>query len=227
MCRRGWFGSFLACACVQVGLLAPASALADGPAGAPPGAVLVDGLAVLAGGSLAEEDEATTLTLGQLELEADLLLIRRHGPDWTRVAADAGLRRQARRVAALVRLLARQARQMGEVVTVEDRDAALAWLEDRAGGGGALRELLARRGAEAGDLAAWVEDALLAQAQILFLTERTGRFDGPGGDGRGAGGADSREQAAIRRAERAVRTRDALAEWLAGTLERTLLRLLP
>ncbi|HUT76255.1 MAG TPA: hypothetical protein VM285_01120 [Polyangia bacterium] len=229
MDRRGWFGLLLVSAWALVALLAGGSALADGPAGAPPGAVLVDGLAVLAGGSPAEEDDATPITVGQLELEADLLLLRRHGPDWTRVAADTQLRRQARRVATLVRLLARQARQMGETVAVEDRDAALAWLEDRAGGSGALRELMARRGADPGDLAAWVEDALLAQAQILFLVERTGPVDERGEGDRDAGreGDASREQGTTRRAARAVRTRDALAEWLAGALERTVLRLLP
>lgn len=219
----------IALACGLAALPAGGSAFADGPGGAPPGAVLVDGLAVLAGGSSAEEDEAAPITVRQLELEADLLLVRRHGPDWTRVAVDATLRRQARRVAALVRLLARQARQMGETASAADRDAALAWLAERAGGSTALRELLARHGAARDDLAAWVEDALLAQAQIIFLVERSGRFD-EREDGERDAGRESdtaRERSATRRAARTVRNRDALAEWLAGALERTLLRLLP
>lgn len=229
MDRQGRSRLSMALACVPSMLLAAGAAVADAPGSAPPGAVLVDGLAVLVGGSPAEEDEATPITVGQLELETDLLLIRRHGPDWTRLAADAPVRRQARRVAALMRLLARQARQMGETVTAEERDTTLAWLEERAGGSGALRALLTRRGAGPEDLAAWVEDALLARAQIVFLAERTAGLDDWAGGDRGAGreGDASGERDAPRRAGRTARSHDALVEWLAGALERTLLRLLP
>jgi hypothetical protein len=185
----------------------------------PPGALPVDGIAMLVGGSPAAEDEAVPVTAGQLELEAELLLIRRHGRDWKTVAADDKLRRQARRVAALVRLLARQARQMGETVAPEDREIALSWLEERAGGAAEMDALLARRGADRDELASWAEDALLAKAQIDFIAERSGGT--PGREGPAAEGAEARRMA------RELQIREALSEWLAGALERTLLRLLP
>jgi hypothetical protein len=212
---------------MALGAAAPVAAQA--PRTAPSGAVLVDGLAVLAGGGPAEEDEATPISVSQLELEADLLLIRRHGQDWIRVAADDQLRRQARRVAALVRLLARQARQMGESVSDEDREAVLVWLEERAGGSGAMDALLARRGTDRDDLTAWAEDALLAEAQVAFIADRSDRSEDRGDSDRGAKNEDGppQEQGEARRTARAWHTREALAEWLAATLERALLRLLP
>jgi hypothetical protein len=193
-------------------LCAAAPAAAQGLPGAPPGAVPVAGFAALVGGSPAEEDEASPITLGQLGLEADLLLIRRHGPGWEQVETDAAVRGQARRIACLLRLLARQARQMGETVVEGEREEAQAWLEERAGGADRLRAALERRGLGAADLTAWLDDALLAGAQLRYLAERSG-------------GWSLWEEG--RREERAARAGEALAEWLHVVLERAVLRLLP
>jgi len=198
-------------------LAAGAPAAGDGVSAPPAGAVLVGGLAVLVGGSPGEEDEATTITVSQIDLEVDLLLIRRHGPDWRSFREDGTLRLQARRVAALVRLLARLARHMGETVTADSRVAAIERLEELAGGSRAMGELLARHGATGSDLETWVEDALLAVDQIRFQAERSRGWSERGEAGRRG----------ARREERDVRMRQGLDGWLPGVLERNLLRFLP
>jgi hypothetical protein len=213
--------------CCAVGV--PAPLRADPPADA----VLIDGLSLMAGGRPADESGATPVLISDVGLEADLLLVRRFGTDWERAPRSAQLLLEARRVAAIVTLLAGQARQMGEEVGLAQIEAARKLITERAGGPAALAALLERHGAGPERLDRWLTDSLLATAQVRYITERiepptdedvaelepTG---GPGLDDQELRAARDqlRDQIHDRKVARAV------ADWLESSLERSLLRLL-
>jgi hypothetical protein len=210
-------------------VLACAAARADETE--PPGELL-DGIAVLVGSNRADEAEATPILFSQLELEIDLLLVRREGEGWREAAVDEQLRLRARREAALVRLLARRSRQMGEKVDSAELRRGLKRLEEMAGGPEAIEALLAQHAATSEDLEFWVEDALLAAQQILYMRER---IDPPGEEElrrRFLSGGDGPRQESFERARRELRRtvideqlRGALVQWLDEVRERGLARI--
>ncbi|MFO8071091.1 MAG: hypothetical protein R6V85_04375 [Polyangia bacterium] len=209
--------------------LACAATRADEPD--PPGELL-DGIAVLVGSNRANEAEATPILFSQLELEIDLLLVRREGVGWRQAAVDEDLRLRARREAVLVRLLARQSRQMGEKVDPTELRRDLARLEEMAGGPEVIEDLLARHAATREDLEFWVEDALLAKQQILYMRERIDPPDEEELRRRFLSRGDGPRQQSFDRARRELRRtvideqlRGALVQWLNEVRERGLVRI--
>ncbi len=139
----------------------------------PAGSTLLDGIAVLTAGLPSDESAAIPVLKSDLELEARLLLVRRHGPSWKDRPIDESVRVAARRSAAFTRLLARQARQMGEAISPTTRDAQVDRLTLLAGGEDQMANLLRQSGADRDDLEAWMVDAALAIIKIAYLKERT------------------------------------------------------
>ena len=126
-------------------------------------------------------------------------------------------------------MLARQSRQMGETLDETRVGAAREDIVRRAGGPAAMSALLGRRGATDADLGFWVEDALLAADQIRYMRERIQPPESRDLDRRLAGGggdeAADPERDALRRRILDEQTRGAIVDWLAGVLERGLLRI--
>ncbi|MCP4602670.1 MAG: hypothetical protein GY847_19505 [Proteobacteria bacterium] len=138
----------------------------------PDGAVLIDGLAVLAGGIAADESDSIAVYLSDVEFEAALLRIRRFGPAGVDGKLDKKTRLEARRSAILIRMLARQAKQFQEVVDPGDSVALRDELIARAGGLEAMERLFARFGMNRNDLKNWTETALLATTQIRYVEDQ-------------------------------------------------------
>ena len=138
----------------------------------PAGATMLDGIAVLTAGLPSDESAAIPILKSDLELEARLLLVRRHGPLWKSQPLDEPVRVAARRSAAFIKLLARQVRQMGEAVNPTDRDALVNRLTLLAGGEDQMAGLLRQSGADRDDLEAWAVDATLAIIKLIYLEER-------------------------------------------------------
>jgi hypothetical protein len=210
-------------------VLLPGTAVADPPTDA----VLLDGLSVLAGGRAEEESAAAPVTMSDVGLEAQLLLVRRLGPAWRDGPVDERLWVEARRIAALAVMLARQARQMGETIELGVIEAELGELRARAGGPAAMRALLGRYGADEDDLHRWVEDSLLAALQVRYLRDRIDppterelqrRFELGGHELKGREFDEVRTE--YRRVVVEEQTRQALFSWLGSALERGLLRLI-
>ncbi len=135
-------------------------------------AVLIDGLSVLAGGIGANESDSVSVLLSDVEFEAVLLLLRKLGPSTVQRDIEDGLRIQARRHAVLVRLLARQAKQLkentnaGEVADLRNK------MIERAGGTKAIEKLYKNYGVGENALIQWAENALLAATQIKYIKEQ-------------------------------------------------------
>ena len=139
----------------------------------PAGSTMLDGIAVLTAGLPSDESAAIPILKSDLELEARLLLVRRHGPSWKNRPIDEPVRVAARRSAAFMKLLAHQARQMGEAVNPTTRDALVDRLTTLAGGEDQMADLLRQSGADRDDLEAWAVDAALAIIKLTYLEERT------------------------------------------------------
>ncbi len=139
----------------------------------PAGSTMLDGIAVLTAGLPSDESAAIPILKSDLELEARLLLVRRHGPSWKNRSIDESVRVAARRSAAFIKLLARQARQMGEAVNSTTRDSLVDRLTKLAGGEDQMADLLRESGVDRGDLEAWAVDAALAIIKLTYLEERT------------------------------------------------------
>jgi hypothetical protein len=215
--------TFLAATC------AGANAFADPPSDA----LLVDGLCVLTGERAEDEGSATPVLLSRVGLEADLLLVRRYGPAWRDAKIDDQTWAEARRIAALATVFARQARQMGETVDPAEVETHRQELIARAGGPAAMQELLVLHGAGDRSLRQWVEQGLLAAQQVRYQRERidplsdkelTRRFEGGGHEFEGREYAEVRAE--YRRVMAREQTRKALLRWLGSTLQRGLLRLI-
>ena len=138
----------------------------------PAGSTMLDGIAVLTAGLPSDENAAIPILESDLELEARLLLVRRHGPLWKSQPLNEPVRVAARRSAAFIKLLALQARQMGEAVNPATRDSLLDRLTRLAGGEDQMEDLLRKSGADRDDLEAWVVDAALAIIKLTYLEER-------------------------------------------------------
>ncbi len=138
----------------------------------PEGAVLIDGLAVHAGSRSIDEADSITVFLSDVEFEAALLLVIKHGPTGVHGDLDEKTRLKARRSAVLIRMLARQAKQFQEVVSPEDIAALKDELTVQAGGPEAMTRLLARFGMSKTHLENWVQTALLATTQIRYIEEQ-------------------------------------------------------
>ncbi len=139
----------------------------------PAGSTMLDGIAVLTAGLPSDESAAIPILKSDLELEARLLLVRRHGPSWKDRPIDESVRVAARRSAAFIKLLARQARQMGEAATPTTRDALVDRLTTLAGGEDQMAVLLRQSGVDRNDLETWAVDAVLAIIKLTYLEERT------------------------------------------------------
>ena len=216
-------------------LLLAAVVAAAGPAIADPpdGAVLLDGLSVLSGERAEDEVAATPILLSDVGLEAHLLLVRRIGPGWRDVEIDDATWIDARRIAALTKMFARQGRQMGETFDPDLLRTEAGALVERAGGDAAMDELLGRYGATRDDLLRWVEDALLAAQQVRFERERldpptdkelTRKFEDGGHPLEGSDLAEVRAE--FRRIVNREQTREAILRRLSSTLQRGLMRLI-
>ena len=138
----------------------------------PAGSTMLDGIAVLTAGIPSDESAAIPILKSDLELEARLLLVRRHGPSWTSQPLDESIRVAARRSAAFTKWLARQARQMGEAVNPATRDLLVDRLTQLAGGEDQMADLLRQGGVDRDDLKAWAVDATLAIIKLTYLEER-------------------------------------------------------
>ena len=138
----------------------------------PAGSTMLDGIAVLAAGLPSDESAAIPILKSDLELEARLLLVRRHGPSWKNRSIDESTRVAARRSAAFIKLLARQARQMGETVNPTTRDVVVDRLTLLAGGEDQMADLLRQSGTDRDDLKAWAVDATLAIIKLTYFEDR-------------------------------------------------------
>jgi hypothetical protein len=138
----------------------------------PAGSIMLDGIAALTAGLPSDESAAIPILKSDLELEARFLLVRRHGPSWKNQPIDESIRVAARRSAAFIKLLARQARQMGEAVDPTTRNALVDGLTTQAGGQDQMADLLRQSGADRDDLKAWAVDAALAIIKLTYLEER-------------------------------------------------------
>ncbi|MCP4678170.1 MAG: hypothetical protein GY854_22185 [Deltaproteobacteria bacterium] len=138
----------------------------------PSDAVLVDGLAALAGGQAANELDSIVILKSDMEFEAALLLLRRNVSGGLDKKLDDVTRKEARRCAVLIRMLARQAKQFQEVVNPEEKTALRKALVSRAGGPDQMEALLARHGMGESDLTAWIETALLASTQVRYMEDQ-------------------------------------------------------
>lgn len=138
----------------------------------PGGEVVIDGIAVLAGGLMGDESAASPVLLSDIELEARLILLRSFGPAWSEKEIGDDLMARARRRVAYTRLMARQARQIGEEIQPGQKVYLRKQLVELADGEEGLANLVKSCGAAEKDLGAWIEDALLAMAQLTYLRER-------------------------------------------------------
>ena len=204
------------------------------PADPPVDAVLVDGLAVLVGARHSAESEATPILISDVDLFADLLSVIGSDADGAVPPSGASLRARARRAASLVRLLALQARQMGEEVSGEDRSALRGEIASRLGGEEGLDAELVRRGMDPRELDRWLEDLILAAGQVRYLRDRVsapsdadlaGLFISGGHRAGGAEYDSAREE--YRRIVENEQTRQSLSTWLAASVERGGLRIVP
>ena len=134
--------------------------------------LLIDGIAVLAGGQAANETESTRILLSDLQFESVLLLLRRGNPIPQNRIRDARIWLVAQRSAVLIRVLANQARQFQETVDSAEASAVKRILIERAGGNENMESLLGRFGMAERHLDAWVENALLAETQIRYVREQ-------------------------------------------------------
>ncbi len=135
-------------------------------------AVLLDGLAVLAGGKSWNESDSIPVLLSDVEFSAALIMIREQGPVDTLDSFPDRLRIRARRWAVVVRLLARQAGQFKETTNPGDVAALKKELIEKAGGPEAMQQLLTRFGVDDTALTQWVENALLAALQVRYIIEQ-------------------------------------------------------
>ena len=135
-------------------------------------AILIDGIAVLAGGRSSNEGESMRILLSDLEFESALLLLRRGQPIPKNRIRDARIWLVAQRSAVLIRILAHQARQFQETIGSADAAAVKRVLVGRAGGKKGMKRLLERFGMTFRDLDAWIENALLAATQIRYIRDQ-------------------------------------------------------
>ena len=146
----------------------PVAAFAQRPDGPP----ALESLAALTGGTSWEESSASPVLRSDIELEALLLLVREHGADWRNHPVGEALLRRAFRSVSLTKLLSHIARQYEETVEPEVRKGLVDAVITKAGGDGAMDELLSLCGAERADLDVWAQDAALAAARIATVRER-------------------------------------------------------
>jgi len=217
--------AIVSCACLFTGPLEAQ----DGPVGA----AYLDGLSVLCGGSPGDESLASPILTSDLELEARLILLRERGAAWREPPVDDALLRRARRSLAFTRILAMQARQVGEAAAPEARARLRQRLEELAGGSEALEPLLRESGVGADDLQAWINDAVLAIAQLTYIRERiepptegelSSLFAAGGHPFEGQDLESARPR--FRRYLVQRKLEAALEEWLLGTLSHRTMRLL-
>jgi len=210
-----------------IAALFAAAALAICPVAAGQGSrVLVDGITVLSGGLVGDDSVASPVLRSDVELEARLMLLLSRGPAWSSAAIDEELIARARRRISHVRLMSRQARQIGEVIQPGDKAKLRSSLEKLAGGVDALVRIAESCGADEGDLDIWVEDTLLAAAQLTYLRER---LEPPGdeelerifaeGDHPFAGQPFDEARREFSRYVMEQRVRLELLEWLDSTLQ--------
>jgi hypothetical protein len=134
--------------------------------------VLLDGLAVLAGGKSWNESDSIPVLLSDVEFEAALIMIRERGPIDTLNSFPDSVRIRARRWAVVVRLLARQAGQFKETTNPRDVAALRKELIEKAGGPEAMQQVLTRFGVDDTALTLWIENALLAALQVRYIVEQ-------------------------------------------------------
>ncbi len=143
----------------------------------PDDAVLLDGISVLAGGRPADDAAAVPILLSEVALEGEFLQLSRFGPMGSNRVVDEALRKQARKQALLIRVLANRAKRLEEVVDPSQVLSLEQKLTGLAGGEYAMERLLQRYGVSRDYLHQWAKNALLAVAQVRYAEEQT---DGPG-----------------------------------------------
>jgi hypothetical protein len=134
--------------------------------------ILLDGLAVLAGEKAWNESDSIPVLLSDVDFEAALIMVREQGPIQTLNSVPDSVRIRARRWAVVVRLLARQAGQFKETTNPRDVAALRKELIKRAGGPEAMQQLITQFGVDDNALTQWIENALLAAAQVRYIIEQ-------------------------------------------------------
>jgi hypothetical protein len=192
------------------------------PAAAQPkdDAVLLDGLAVLAGGKSWNESDSIPILLSDVEFAAALIMIRERGPIDTLDTFPDSVRIRARRWAVVVRLLARQAGQFKETTNPRDVAALRNELIEKAGGPEAMQQLLTRFGVDDTALTQWVENALLAALQVRYIVEQVdvpaSKIEDPISNGK-----QKKEEGYLKTQRRMIlreRTELTMKKWLASIL---------
>jgi len=144
------------------------SALADEPSNL----VAFDSVDVLVSGSSGDESTAIPIFLTDIEFEARLLLVKKHGSKWNENPIDSALFFNARRKVTLVSVLAHVARLIGKEPSVVEINALVKEVTDLAGGKKPMQELLNMSGMTDEDLITWAARAILAEIQLQYLAER-------------------------------------------------------
>lgn len=134
--------------------------------------ILLDGIAVLAGGKTWNESDSIPILLSDVDFEAALIMVRERGPIQTHSSVPESVRVRARRWAVVVRLLAKQAGQFKETTNPRDVAALRKELIKRAGGPEAMQQLITQFGVDDTALTQWIENALLAAAQVRYIIEQ-------------------------------------------------------
>jgi hypothetical protein len=160
--------------CLSLCLFAAGAALGicAGKAVADEPVIPADAIAVLTGGTEAGESDATPLLFSDIEFEAFLTLTGKEGPSGLLETLTKEDWRQAKERAAIIRLLADQARRLHETAAKKDKEALRAEILRRAGGEAALSRFLARIGMKRDAVDRWIENAALALTQIRFIKEQ-------------------------------------------------------
>jgi hypothetical protein len=138
----------------------------------PKGAVRLDGLAMLAGGRESDESDSIPVLVSDVEFEAALVLLRKQSSIEPDLRSDAEVWKKARRSAVLVRMLSRNAKQLGESIDPSLAETLENELIERAGGPDAMDLMLARFGVESRDLKTCAENALLAAGRLRYMEEQ-------------------------------------------------------
>ncbi len=134
----------------------------------PQDAVLIDGLAALAGGQPKNEADAVPILLSDIDFAAVLLMGKDRDPIQSDASLDDQVRTEARRAAVLIHLLAQQAKQLKETPDPEQATALRQDIIARFNGKEGMHRLLKRFGMTEAALDHWIDKIILAAKQIHY-----------------------------------------------------------
>lgn len=136
--------------------------------------VHLDGTAAFFEGREFGSAELVPIYSSDVDFEATLLLLEEHDESQSASSNAQSSWIRARRLAVMVRLLARQAKMLGETVSDVDINRLISGVTRRVGGSGSMSRLLARYGLQEQDLYQWAANTLLASNQIQGFVEQSG-----------------------------------------------------